>query len=123
MSIKRIRYSRAVGLFRRRFPVGFEQLLELFLSMSIRFRAKSQGMRMSKQMKMSVSVAAVGLLLAGSAQAQQVVTIGLSAPLTGPQAAGGKDVENGARLAVNDLNGQHLKIGGKDVTFKLLAVD
>ncbi|WP_179404995.1 branched-chain amino acid ABC transporter substrate-binding protein [Burkholderia guangdongensis] len=58
-----------------------------------------------------------------SVQAQEVVTIGHSAPLTGPQAANGKDNENGARLAIDELNQQHLVVGGKTVTFKLMSED
>ena len=45
--------------------------------------------------------------------AQEVVTIGHSAPLTGPQAANGKDNENGARLAVDDLNKKGVVVAGK----------
>ena len=40
-----------------------------------------------------------------------------------PQAAGGKDAENGARLAIDDLNKQNVKIGGRAVTLKLASVD
>ncbi|WP_431822614.1 branched-chain amino acid ABC transporter substrate-binding protein [Burkholderia sp. F1] len=58
-----------------------------------------------------------------SAHAQEVVMLGHSAPLTGPQAANGKDNENGARLAVDELNKQGLKVGGKTVTFKLASDD
>ena len=48
-------------------------------------------------------VAAVTALVAvTTAQAQQDVLIGHSAPLTGPQAANGKDNENGARLAIEE---------------------
>lgn len=78
---------------------------------------------MKKQSGVCIAVAALGLMTAVGASAQEVVTIGLSAPLTGPQVAGGKDVENGARLAIDDLNKENLKIGGKAVTFKLAAVD
>nr|WP_242431947.1 branched-chain amino acid ABC transporter substrate-binding protein [Burkholderia ambifaria] len=69
------------------------------------------------------AVATVGMLVASAACAQEVVTIGISVPLTGPQAAAGKDAENGARLAIDDLNKQSVKIGGKAVTFKLASVD
>ncbi|MGU7768894.1 branched-chain amino acid ABC transporter substrate-binding protein [Burkholderia sp. MR1-5-21] len=65
--------------------------------------------------------AAVGALT--SAHAQEVVTIGHSAPLTGPQAANGKDNENGARLAIEELNKENLKVAGKTVTFKLVSQD
>ena len=52
-----------------------------------------------------------------------VVKIGHAAPLTGPQAHLGKDNENGARLAIEDVNATHPKIGGRDVVFELMAED
>src|ERR1700758_67214 len=58
-----------------------------------------------------------------SAHAQTVVTIGHSAPLTGPQAPNGKDNENGARLAIEELNKTGLSVGGQKVTFKLDSED
>ncbi|MCX8146158.1 MAG: branched-chain amino acid ABC transporter substrate-binding protein [Azovibrio sp.] len=51
------------------------------------------------------------------------VNLGHVAPMTGPQAHLGKDNENGALLAVEDLNAQKLEIGGAIVTFKLLSED
>jgi len=73
-------------------------------------------------------LAATAALLAAfgsttAAHAQDDVLIGHSAPLTGPQAANGKDNENGARLAIEELNQQHIKVGGKPVTFKLVSED
>lgn len=52
-----------------------------------------------------------------------VVKLGHVAPMTGPQAHLGKDNENGARLAIEELNVQGLEIGGAKVTFELLAED
>jgi branched-chain amino acid transport system substrate-binding protein len=52
-----------------------------------------------------------------------VVKIGHVAPMTGPQAHLGKDNENGARLAIDDLNAQGLEIGGAKVKFELLGED
>ncbi|MFZ2852819.1 MAG: branched-chain amino acid ABC transporter substrate-binding protein [Rhodocyclaceae bacterium] len=51
------------------------------------------------------------------------VKLGHVAPLTGPQAHLGKDNENAARLAVDELNSQNLEIGGAKVKFELLAED
>jgi branched-chain amino acid transport system substrate-binding protein len=51
------------------------------------------------------------------------VKIGHAAPLTGAQAHLGKDAQNGAQLAVDDLNAEGVKIGGKKVHFTLDAVD
>ena len=52
-----------------------------------------------------------------------VVKLGHVAPMTGPQAHLGKDNENGARLAVEELNAQGLEIGGAKIKFELLAED
>ena len=57
------------------------------------------------------------------ANAQTVVTIGYSAPLTGPQAPNGKDNENGARLAIDELNKSGVTVAGQKVTFKLDSED
>jgi len=54
---------------------------------------------------------------------QQVVKIGVSSPLTGLNAANGKDMENGVRLAVEEANTQRIKLGGQDVSFELDSVD
>ncbi|EIJ48330.1 branched-chain amino acid ABC transporter periplasmic protein [Herbaspirillum sp. GW103] len=60
---------------------------------------------------------------AGAAQAQEVIKIGHVAPLTGPNAHIGKDNENGARMAVDELNAKGFMIAGKKVTFQLVAQD
>lgn len=57
------------------------------------------------------------------AQAQAVVRIGHVGPVSGPQAHYGRDNENGARMAVAELNSQGLSIGGKKVKFELVAED
>jgi branched-chain amino acid transport system substrate-binding protein len=51
------------------------------------------------------------------------VQLGHVAPLTGPQAHLGKDNENGARLAVDELNSKGLEIGGAKVKFVLVPED
>ncbi len=53
----------------------------------------------------------------------QIVRIGSVAPLTGPQAHIGKDNDNGARLAVEEINAQGLTLGGKKVRLELLSED
>lgn len=53
----------------------------------------------------------------------QIIKIGSVAPLTGPQTHIGKDNENGARLAVDEINAQGLELGGKKVTLQLLGED
>ncbi len=57
------------------------------------------------------------------AQDEQVVLIGLAAPLTGSSARIGKDLENGAQLALDDANRTHPTIGGKPVIYKLVSAD
>ncbi|MBI3545585.1 MAG: branched-chain amino acid ABC transporter substrate-binding protein [Gammaproteobacteria bacterium] len=52
-----------------------------------------------------------------------IVKIGSVAPLTGPQAALGKDNDNGARLALEEINASGLKLGGKKVKFELMSED
>ena len=57
------------------------------------------------------------------AAAQEVVKIGHVAATSGPSAHLGKEDENGARMAVEDLNAKGFKINGKPVKFVLLAED
>ena len=76
------------------------------------------------QFKMLPIVAAAFAFVAGSASAQDmVVKIGHVAPTSGAIAHLGKDNENGARMAIEDLNAKGVTIGGKKVKFELLAED
>ena len=52
-----------------------------------------------------------------------IVKIGHAAPLTGAQGHLGKDNENGVRLAIDELNAEHITIGGKPAQFELLSED
>lgn len=52
-----------------------------------------------------------------------VVKLGSVAPLTGPQAHLGKDNDNGARLAIEEMNAKGAMIGGAKVKFQLLSED
>lgn len=89
---------------------------------------------MREMAKLGAVVAAV--LLAGGCgkQAQpaagaaggdgaEVVRIGQASPLTGPIAHLGKDVEQGARLAIDDINAAGVEIGGKKIRFELVSED
>ncbi|CAI2458155.1 Leucine-, isoleucine-, valine-, threonine-, and alanine-binding protein precursor [Serratia ficaria] len=67
--------------------------------------------------------AAVTIGLSAPALADQTLLIGLAGPLTGPSARIGKDLENGAQLAIADANAQKPTLNGKPVTFKLLSED
>ncbi|WP_168790666.1 branched-chain amino acid ABC transporter substrate-binding protein [Paraburkholderia aromaticivorans] len=71
--------------------------------------------------KIAVAVAAIACSFA--VHAEEVVRIGHVAPLTGAIAHLGKDSENGARLAVEEINAQGLVIGGKRITLQLDAQD
>ncbi len=55
--------------------------------------------------------------------AGNVIKIGSVAPLTGPQTHIGKDNENGARLAVDEINAKGLMLGGRKVKLELLGED
>jgi branched-chain amino acid transport system substrate-binding protein len=52
-----------------------------------------------------------------------VVKIGHVGPVSGAIAHLGKDNENGARMAIEELNARGVTIGGTKVTFELLAED
>ncbi|CAI0801199.1 branched-chain amino acid ABC transporter substrate-binding protein [Serratia quinivorans] len=65
----------------------------------------------------------VSLGAASPVQADETILIGLAGPLTGPSARIGKDLENGAQLAIADANAQKPTLQGKPVTFKLLSED
>ena len=58
-----------------------------------------------------------------SASADETVLIGCVAPLTGPQAHLGKDIENGVRLAVDAVNATNPTLGGQPVRFELQVED
>jgi branched-chain amino acid transport system substrate-binding protein len=67
---------------------------------------------------------AIAFAFAGAAVAQEeVVKIGHVGPISGAIAHLGKDNENGARMAIDDLNAKGVTIGGKKVKFQLLPED
>ena len=67
--------------------------------------------------------AAIAFAFAGAASAQQVIKIGHVGPISGSIAHFGKDNENGAKMAIDDLNAKGISIGGNKVKFELLAED
>lgn len=67
--------------------------------------------------------AIAAVMFSGAVLAQEIVNIGFSSPLTGPQAAAGKDNQVGAAMAIDELNQKNLVIGGKPVVFRLIAED
>lgn len=70
-----------------------------------------------------LALAAMTMILSLPALAADSVLIGLAGPLTGPSARIGKDLENGAQLAIADANAQKPTLNGKPVTFKLVSED
>ena len=63
---------------------------------------------MSPLSRVSLFAAVFGIAAAFSAPlfAQEVVKIGFASPLTGGQANYGKDNQNGAQMAIDELNAQ-----------------
>ncbi|MEY5098148.1 MAG: Leucine, isoleucine, valine-, threonine-, and alanine-binding protein precursor [Pseudomonadota bacterium] len=89
---------------------------------------------MRTELKLAVLAAAVSLAACGKkeeaaapaaapAAEQLVVKIGHAGATSGPVAHLGKDNENGARLAIDELNAAGIKIGDKTARFELLAED
>jgi len=74
-------------------------------------------------MIMKSTLIAAASLLAMASHAQTVVKIGHVGPISGAIAHLGKDNENGARLAIEDLNAKGITIGGSKVKFELMAED
>jgi branched-chain amino acid transport system substrate-binding protein len=77
------------------------------------------------QVRLKILAALTAAMFAGAAGAadEVVVKIGHVGPTSGAIAHLGKDNENGARMAIDDLNAKHVKIGGKVAHFELLAED
>jgi branched-chain amino acid transport system substrate-binding protein len=59
----------------------------------------------------------------GTTASEMTVKIGQVSPLTGPQAHLGKDNDNGARLALDEINATGVTLGGKKVKFVLVSED
>ncbi|NMM21709.1 MAG: branched-chain amino acid ABC transporter substrate-binding protein [Rhodoferax sp.] len=76
------------------------------------------------QLKLKITVAAAIAAAAGVSLAQDmIVKIGHVAPVSGAQATYGRDNENGARMAIEDLNAAGVMIAGKKVKLELMAED
>ncbi|MFN3438195.1 MAG: branched-chain amino acid ABC transporter substrate-binding protein [Acidovorax sp.] len=75
--------------------------------------------------KIYFQIAALISIFSNAANAQETATvkIGHAGPLSGPQAHYGRDNENGVRMAIEDLNAQKLKIGGKNIKFEVIGED
>ena len=77
---------------------------------------------MKASFKLTVIATLAALSSVASAQ-EQIVKIGHVGPISGAIAHLGKDNENGARLAVEEINAKGLSIGGKKIKFELQAED
>ena len=77
----------------------------------------------------AIALASLSLTACGKKEApptagnEVIITIGHAAPLTGPQAHLGKDNENGAVMAIDELNSRGMSIDGKKVKFVLVSED
>jgi len=71
----------------------------------------------------SLVLAAVPLAQAQPAGKVVQVKIGTVSPLSGPSAHAGKDIENGARMAIDDLNAKGIVLGGSKVQWVLQPED
>jgi branched-chain amino acid transport system substrate-binding protein len=77
-----------------------------------------------KKIASSLTLIAIAVVLTACGKKDEgVVRIGHVAPLSGPSAHLGKDNENGARLAIDELNAAGVVINGKKVTLELMAED
>jgi branched-chain amino acid transport system substrate-binding protein len=77
---------------------------------------------MKASFKLTVIATLAALSSVASAQ-EQIVKIGHVGPISGAIAHLGKDNENGARLALEEINAKGLSIGGKKIKFELQAED
>lgn len=73
--------------------------------------------------KLSLAVLACSLSFLAFAADETVVKIGHVAAMSGPIAHLGKDNNNGAIMAIEELNAKETKINGKEVNFVLLSED
>ena len=86
---------------------------------------------MNLNLSKTLPILTIGLLLAGCSDQKSTaengvttVKIGIAGPLTGGLANIGKDNENGARLAIEEINAKGgLSINGKTVKFELQSED
>lgn len=70
-----------------------------------------------------IAYAITALLLLGACSRQVTVKIGVVAPMSGPLAQYGKDIANGAQVAVDELNSDHFGIDRKRARFELVIED
>ncbi|WP_136413551.1 branched-chain amino acid ABC transporter substrate-binding protein [Herbaspirillum sp. ST 5-3] len=76
---------------------------------------------MKRFIRIACAMAVIALL--GACSRQITVKIGVVAPMSGPLAQYGKDIANGAQLAVEELNRDYFTIGGRRARFELVVED
>lgn len=72
--------------------------------------------------RMAIAMA-IALATAGGAQAQEVVKIGYTGPLSGGAALYGKNALTGIEMAVNEINAAGFEVGGKKYKLEVVALD
>ncbi|MES2125816.1 MAG: branched-chain amino acid ABC transporter substrate-binding protein [Pseudomonadota bacterium] len=75
------------------------------------------------QCKTTLIPLAIALALAGSASAEDVIKLGHVGPVSGASAHLGKDNENGAKMAVEELNAKGFMLGGKKYKIEMIYED
>ena len=78
---------------------------------------------MHLKLKLTLTAALAAVAATSFAQDTQVIKLGHVGPVSGPQAHYGRDNENGARMAVEELNTQNVVINGKKIKWELQAED
>lgn len=85
---------------------------------------------MNPTLRNTLLTALVGAILVSGCSKQNhtagndnIIKIGSASPLTGPQAHLGKDNENGAQMAVDEINAAGLELNGKKMRIDLIAED
>ncbi|CAG2129344.1 Leucine-, isoleucine-, valine-, threonine-, and alanine-binding protein [Cupriavidus yeoncheonensis] len=98
--------------------ISFAKILPIAAAVAL---VAACGKKEEKPAEPSASAPAATAPAAGGGEV--VVKIGHAAPLTGGIAHLGKDNENGARLAVEEVNKTGLEIGGKKIKLELVGED
>ncbi|MFC4929115.1 branched-chain amino acid ABC transporter substrate-binding protein [Massilia sp. GCM10023247] len=80
-------------------------------------------MRLRATFRTTLVSCLLSLAIVPAAHAEQLVKIGTASPLSGPGAHQGKDIENGARMAIDDLNAKGIAIGGQKIKWVLQPED
>ncbi|HEY8607048.1 MAG TPA: branched-chain amino acid ABC transporter substrate-binding protein [Noviherbaspirillum sp.] len=71
----------------------------------------------------SIACSLAAIILLGACSREVTVKIGVAAPMSGPLAQYGKDIANGAQVAVDELNADRFYIDGKRARFELAIED